>query len=131
MAGLGQKLRNLWGRRAGAAQHAMGLLIDNLSSTQRDQLKLFDYFDVVGGDTGTCYCIHFGNLVNVEQLDASGKRKRMLCFMPIGHLPVGDTMLAQKIALELFETEALRTANERQEWHDIFGERPPLGFRNS
>jgi hypothetical protein len=109
----------------------MRLLIDNLSSTQRDQLKLLDYFDVVGGETGTRYRIHFGNLVNVEQLDASGKRERMLCFMPIGHLPVGDTMLAQKIALELFETEALQTANERQAWHDFFGERPPPGFRYS
>jgi hypothetical protein len=109
----------------------MRLLTDNLSPTQRDQLKLLNYFDVVGGETGTRYRIHLGNLVNVEQLDASGKRIRMLCFMPEGHLPVGDTMLAQKVALELFETEALQTANKRQEWHGSFGERLPCGFRYS
>jgi len=84
----------------------MRLLTDNLSPAQRDQLEVFNYFDVVGGDTGTRYRIRFGNLMNVEQLDARGKRIRLLCFAPEGRLPVADTMLAQKIALELFETEA-------------------------
>jgi hypothetical protein len=31
---------------------------------------------------------------------------RLLCFMPRGELPVGDIMLAQKMAPELFESEA-------------------------
>jgi hypothetical protein len=35
----------------------------------------------------------------------------MLCFEPQGQLPVGDVMLAQKVALELFESKALRVAN--------------------
>jgi hypothetical protein len=68
--------------------------------------------------------------MNVEQLDSRGKRMRLLCFAPEGHLPVADTMLAQKIALELFEIEAVHTANERQEWHN-FSERPLRGFRYS
>ena len=126
MAGLIQKLRQLWRRRPGVAQ-SMRLLTDNLSPAQRDQLEVFDYFDVVGGDTGTRYRIRFGNLMNVEQLDSSGKLVRLLCFAPQGRLPVADTVLAQKIALELFETEAVHTANERQEWHD-FWERPRSGF---
>ncbi len=59
MAGIGQKLRELWSRRrVGAAQQGMRLLTDNLSPLQRDQLALFNYFDVIGGDTGTCYRIH-------------------------------------------------------------------------
>jgi hypothetical protein len=128
MAGFARKLRELWGRRAGAAQQGMRLLTDNLSAAQRDQLEVFNYFDVIGGDTGTRYRIHFGNQMNVEALDERGTRKRMLCFMPMGHLPVGDTMLAQKIALELFETEAVHIANGQPEW-DRGWERAPYSFR--
>ena len=49
--------------------------------------------------------------MNVEQLDRTGKRIRVLCFLPEGGLALGDVMLAQKVALELFETEALQIAN--------------------
>jgi len=123
MAGLAQKLRQLWRRRPGVAQQSLRLLTYNRSAAQRDQLEVFNYFDVIGGDTGTRYRIRFGNLMNVEELDSRGKRMRLLCFAPEGRLPVADTMLAQKIALELFETEAVHTANDRQEWPD-FRERP-------
>jgi len=34
-----------------------------------------------------------------------------LCFTPQGHLPICDVMLAQKIALECFELDALAVAN--------------------
>ncbi len=61
--------------------------------------------------------------MNVEALDRQGRRLRMLCFMPKGHLPLGDTMLGQKIALELFETEVLRIANAQVAWDDFY-ERP-------
>ena len=54
----------------------MRLLTDNLSPAQRDQLEVFNYFDVIGGDTGTRYRIRFGTLMNVEELDSSGKRTR-------------------------------------------------------
>ena len=86
------------------------LLKENLSPGQRHQLELLNFFDVVGGDTGSHYRIHFDDRMNVEQIDASGKTVAKLCFVPIEHLPVGDTVLAQKLALELFETEALRVA---------------------
>jgi hypothetical protein len=76
----------------------------------RDQLELLNFFDVVGGDTGSHYRIHFDDRMNVEQIDASGKTIVRLCFVPKGHLPIGDTILSQKFALELFETEALRVA---------------------
>ena len=121
MVGLGQKVRELWRRRGGAAQHSMRLLSDNLSPLQRDQLALFKYFDVIGGDTGTRYRIYLRNQLNVEALDERGRRLRMLCFMPKGHLPVGDTMLAQKIALELFEREVLRITNGQPVWIELLG----------
>jgi len=45
--------------------------------------------------------------LNVAQLNASGGCVRLLCFEPQGHWPLGDVMLAQKVALELFEAEAI------------------------
>ena len=49
--------------------------------------------------------------MNVEQLDKNGKRVCLLCFVPEGPLVLGDVMLAQKLALELFEPQALAVAN--------------------
>jgi hypothetical protein len=60
--------------------------------------------------------------MNVEQLDQNGRRTRLLCFMPRGGLPVGDIMLAQKTALELFETDAVRVATGSLAWDPIFEE---------
>jgi hypothetical protein len=40
----------------------------------------------------------------------------MLCFAPKGYLPIGDIMLAQKIALELFEADAIKVANVSLPW---------------
>ena len=50
-----------------------------------------------GLDTGKCYRIRHGYQMNVEELGQNGRRIKLLCFMPIGGLPVGDIMLAQKI----------------------------------
>ncbi len=91
---------------------AIQLLKQNLSPAQREQYEKRSHFDVTGGDTGRIYRIRHGVQMNVEQLDQTGRRIRMLCFMPEGRLAVGDVMLAQKIALELFETEALWVANQ-------------------
>jgi hypothetical protein len=95
---------------------ALQLLVRNLSPAQRQQFARHDYFDVIGGDTGTRYRIRVGRTLNVAQLNASGGCVRMLCFEPQGQLPVGDVMLAQKIALELFESKALRVANASPMW---------------
>ena len=95
---------------------ALQLLVRNLSPAQRQQFARHDYFDVIGGDTGRRYRIRVGRTLNVAQLNASGGCVRMLCFEPQGQLPVGDVMLAQKIALELFESEAIRVANASPIW---------------
>jgi hypothetical protein len=49
--------------------------------------------------------------MNVQLLDSSGRWVSSLCFAPRGQLPVGDVMLAQAIALQLFEYDALNVAN--------------------
>ena len=67
---------------------------------------------VAGGETGRRYRIRNGFQMNVEQLDNKNRPVRVLCFMPEGDLVVGDMMLAQKLALELFESDTLKVANE-------------------
>ena len=121
MAGLGQSLRVLlrslgaqettpWLGYKRAERRGDQLLINNLSPAQREQYGRLGYFEVIGCDTGTRYRIRYGYQLNVEQLDRNGRRLRTLCFLPVGGVPVGDVMLAQKIALEVFESEAIEVA---------------------
>lgn len=90
---------------------ALRLLKANLSAEQRRQYEKDRSFVVVGGATGCRYRITYGRQLNVLVLDSHGRWANSLCFVPGDPLPVGDIMLAQKLALELFETEALGVAN--------------------
>jgi hypothetical protein len=90
--------------------------VDNLSDAQRAQLLARGSFEVIGGDTGKRYRIKHDWQMNVEELDPSGRISKMLCFTPKGGVPLGDMLLAQKIALELFETETLSVANRGAVW---------------
>jgi hypothetical protein len=108
--------------RKEAGERAIQLLTGNLSPAQREQYEMGAYFDVTGGDTGTRYRIRHGCQMNVEELDHKGRLHRLLCFMPEGHLPVGDIMLAQKIALELYESDALRITNRSPPWEAMFAD---------
>lgn len=94
-----------------ARKRGMRLLEQNLTPRQRQQYAEHKHFDVIGGRTGRRYRIRHGRLMNIEELDEQGFRIRGLCFHPQGRLVAGDVMLAQKLALELYETEALRIAN--------------------
>jgi hypothetical protein len=98
-----------------AHERGLRLLCDNLSTLQREQYEKLGYFDVVGGTTGRRYRIRHGRSMNVDQLDSRGRRICGWCFFPEGRLVAGDVMLAQKLALELFEREALQLAN-RLDW---------------
>ena len=98
------------------------LLTRHLSPAQRAQYLRHGYFEVIGGDTGRCYRIRDGYAMNVEQLDEKGRRIELLCFAPKGGLPIGDVMLAQKMALELFESAALGTANRNIAWDHLLAE---------
>jgi hypothetical protein len=79
------------------------LLEEWLSPSERSVLEQKGYFDVVGGTTGKRYRIFPATSMNVIELDERGCELRGLCFLPRGNLPIGDTMLAQKIALETAE----------------------------
>lgn len=98
-------------RGSTAEARSTQLLVHNLSATQRAEYAADGYFEVTGGDTGTRYRIQHGYQLNIEELDQAGRRIRLLCFLPGGRVPIGDIMLAQKIALELFEFDALRVAH--------------------
>lgn len=111
-------------RRAGAArlfadegsaeaqERGIRLLKENLTAAQRQQYEKNWYFEVVGGKTGKRYRIRHGRSMNIDQLDKNGRRVCGWCFFPRGGLVTGDVMLAQKVALELFEAEALMIANK-------------------
>jgi hypothetical protein len=94
------------------AEHkALALLGAWLSPTQAEQYNSYKHFEVIGSDTGTRYRIRHGRTMNIDQLDSVGNRVREWCFLPEGKLAAGDVMLAQKIALETFESQALAVAN--------------------
>lgn len=102
--------RAVWWRSSANAR-AMALLREHLSPEQFIQLGQRGFFDVVGCDTGRRYRIHYRRTANVEEFSGDGRRHCSWCFHPRGNLPIGDVMLAQKIALEVFEQEALDVAN--------------------
>jgi hypothetical protein len=60
---------------------------------------------------GTRYRIRRDKVMNVHELDRAGNTVAYWCFAPKGHLPMGDVLLAQKIAIETMERETLKAAN--------------------
>jgi hypothetical protein len=72
---------------------------------------------VVGCETGTRYRLTSSRAMNIQQLDSGGRTVRSWCFMPAGGLVLGDMLLAQKIALETMEREALALANSQHRVH--------------
>jgi hypothetical protein len=99
------------------------LLTNNLSPAQRAQYDAYGYFEVIGGETGKRYRITRMYQMNVLEIGTNGKRTRSLCFAPKGNLVLGDLMLAQKLAVELFESNALAVANAMTGRSSLF----PLG----
>ena len=95
-----------------AEVRAKRLLREWLTSDQREEFDARGYFEVTGCQTGRRYRIHYGGSANVQELDTQGNPISGLCFVPEGHLAPGDVMLAQKIALETSELQALAKANQ-------------------
>ena len=85
------------------------LLVADLTPEQRKQYEAFGYFDVVGSVSGKRYRIYHGTHRNVVEV-VGGRRGPGRCFTPRGDLVAGDCMLAQKVAIENYEEEVLRTA---------------------
>jgi hypothetical protein len=92
---------------------AKGLLLMRqwLSDEQREQFDRTETFKVQGSDSRKCYLIRNKTGTNVFELDDNGRAIRGFCFAPCGNLARGDVMLAQKIALETGEKDALAVAN--------------------
>lgn len=88
------------------------LLIEHLTPDQRRDYEQHGYFHVTGNATGRTYRIKEGRQMNIDVLDKIGRRRSGICFLPEGQLVNGDCMLAQKIALETMEDEALKIANK-------------------
>ena len=92
-------------------QKADALLKEWLSPEQRATLESYGHFEVRGSHTGKCYRIRRGRNMNIEELGKNGAQVAVWCFGPAGHLPLGDVMLTQKLALETNEQAALGVAN--------------------
>jgi hypothetical protein len=99
-------------RQEPAGQRGKRLLRANLTPAQLEQFETFRYFEVIGGDTGRRYRIHRSDALNVDEYDEAGTRISRWCFLPVGNLVRGDVLLAQKLALELFESDARAIANK-------------------
>jgi hypothetical protein len=75
------------------AVRGITLLREWLSTQQRRQFDSYDYFEVVGCDSGKSYRIQHGVCQNVLELDADGRPRMGWCFIPEGNLVPGDVML--------------------------------------
>ncbi len=93
-----------------AEQRSYELLAVYLSPSQMAQFRTVGRFEVTGGDTKHRYVIRNITTLNVDELDSRGTCIKRWCFVPKGSLPQGDVLLAQKLALECFETSALEAA---------------------
>lgn len=94
-----------------AQEKGRNILLENLTARQRTDYEKHNHFHVTGGESGKTYRIKHGRQMNIAELDKSGTRVCGWCFLPQGGLVAGDVMLAQKVALELYEGEALKIAN--------------------
>jgi hypothetical protein len=110
--------------RANYSPEARGLklLREWLSPEQRAQFDAEGYFDVIGCHSRKKYRIRYGTSANIDELDDAGVLRMGWCFVPNIHLVAGDVMLAQKIALETNERDALAAANR---FSRAFPQAPP------
>jgi len=107
-----------WFRYSGPSREpekrSLKLMRKWLSADQRKQFDARGYFDVIGSHSGRRYRIRTGRSANICELDRFGHTVARWCFVPCEDLPIGDVMLAQKIALENDETSALSVARSFQ-----------------
>src|SRR5688572_23093828 len=115
-------LRRLWAlvypSRASPQARGRRLLMENLTGPQRIRFTRDQCFEVRGGTTGKRYCIRRSPSINIDELDEKGTVVACWCFVPAGYFPIEDAMLAQKIALELYEEDALSIARQYRRCSD-------------
>jgi hypothetical protein len=96
--------------RAEAERKAERLLVENLTLKQRLHYERHKAF-IVRGHSGRLYRVRKGRSANVDVINPDGRVIDRLCFHPAMQVPDGDTMLAQKLMLELDDHGASRIAN--------------------
>lgn len=99
-----------------ARSRAEDLLREHLSERQKSDLTEKGYFDVCAVDFKKAdrryYRIKRGRAGNVFFLDGPhGREVKRLCCHPLENVPDADTMLAQKLMIEMNEELFLKTAN--------------------
>ncbi len=97
-----------------AEKRAEKLLQEVLTPKQREELAAHRFFTLetlAASGERRIYRIHRGRSRNVEQIDESGRRIKMLCAHPVAPVPDADTMLAQLLMLGSEEEEFLKIAN--------------------
>jgi hypothetical protein len=100
-------------QRKQAEEKASALLRSWLTAEQMKDWDARSEFDVLGSNSRTRYRIRRASAMNIDEVDSSGHVAAQWCFAPRGNLPLGDIMLAQKIALETMEENTLALANKR------------------
>lgn len=108
-----QRHREEQERREQARAVARELLLEHLSPAQRETFIANGWFIVEGGRSKTQYRIRAAESMNanVDVLHEGRTRHRLCAHVPLGTVPLGDQLLAQKIMLELAEDDFLRKAN--------------------
>lgn len=96
-------------RRSEVVERARKLLVDSLTPDQKKDYDKDMSFIVYGQKTGNRYRINHGRAGNVHRID--GGKLRKYCAHPAMHVPNEDTMLAQKLMIEIHEEDFLRLAN--------------------
>jgi hypothetical protein len=102
----------LHAERCQAEEKSLALLRSWLTVDQHQQWERYRQFEVTGSHMGGRYRITDAMSMNVLQLDRSGQALAKWCFLPAGNVARGDVLLAQKIALETMELQALAVAKK-------------------
>lgn len=111
----GDNFRQTIAVRQEAEARGEKLLREWLSPEQLAQFERGGSFEVSGCHSGKRYRIVRDSSYNILELGADGAVVAKWCVVPAGGLVMGDTMLAQKIALETDERAALKVANRRND----------------
>lgn len=100
--------------RAAAVVKAKALLASMLDEQQRAQLERDKFFDFVSQTGRRMRIKSHSSSMNVDELDATGKRVRTLCAHPRDYeLPIEDHLVAQLLTLRHDEEAFMRVANVR------------------
>ncbi len=96
-----------------AKTKALELLCDHLDKAQIASLVRDNHFLVKGGATGKLYRVDVGYARNVRRIGIDGKAVTSYCAHPANgyEMPDCDSMLMQKLMLEISEDEFLKIAN--------------------